>query len=65
MFLRQNKRHKNGKTHRFFAVVENRRTSGSSTERHVCIWGRSTTAGSRLGGGRWKCSRKIAGRIAS
>jgi hypothetical protein len=39
MFLRQNKRHKNGKTHRFFAVVENRRTSGSSTERHVLYLG--------------------------
>lgn len=40
MFLRQNKRCKNGKTHRNFSVVENRRTrSGSTTQRQVLYLG--------------------------
>jgi transposase len=40
MFLRQNKRHKNGKTHRYFSVVENRRTAaGGSTQRQVLYLG--------------------------
>src|SRR5438270_5440213 len=40
MFLRQNKRRKNGKTHRYFSVVENRRTAGgSSTQRQVLYLG--------------------------
>src|SRR5665213_2947926 len=40
MFLRENKRRKNGKTHRYFSVVENRRTSaGSTTQRQVLYLG--------------------------
>ena len=40
MFLRENKRRKNGKTHRYFSVVENRRTgSGASTQRQVLYLG--------------------------
>ncbi|MDQ6881007.1 MAG: IS1634 family transposase [Pseudomonadota bacterium] len=40
MFLRQNKRRKNGKTHRYFSVVENRRTGGgASTQRQVLYLG--------------------------
>jgi len=40
MFLRQNKRRKNGKTHRYFSVVENRRTAGGgSTQRQVLYLG--------------------------
>jgi transposase len=40
MFLRQNKRKKNGKTHRYFSVVENRRTrSGNTTQRQVLYLG--------------------------
>jgi hypothetical protein len=40
MFLRQNKRRKNGKTHRYFSVVENRRTgSGTTTQRQVLYLG--------------------------
>jgi len=36
MFLRQNKRQKNGKTHRSFTIVENRRVSGGgSVQRQV------------------------------
>ncbi len=40
MFLRQNKRCKNGKTHRYFSVVENRRTgAGTTTQRQVLYLG--------------------------
>jgi hypothetical protein len=40
MYLRENKRRKNGKTHRYFSVVENRRTAGgSSTQRQVLYLG--------------------------
>ena len=40
MFLRQNNRRKNGKTHRYFSVVENRRTAGGgSTQRQVLYLG--------------------------
>jgi len=40
MFLRQHKRRKNGKTHRYFSVVENRRTgAGSTTQRQVLYLG--------------------------
>jgi transposase len=40
MFLRQNKRRKNGKTHRYFSVVENRRTGvGGTTQRQVLYLG--------------------------
>jgi transposase len=38
MFLRQNKRHKNGKTHRYFSVVENRRTSGGNTTQRQVLY---------------------------
>jgi hypothetical protein len=40
MFLRQNKRRKNGKMHRYFSVVENRRVSGRrSVQRQVLYLG--------------------------
>jgi transposase len=40
MFLRQNKRRKNGKIHRYFSVVENRRTgTGTCTQRQVLYLG--------------------------
>ena len=38
MFLRQNKRKKNGKTHRYFTVVENRRTSGGGTTQRQVLY---------------------------
>ncbi len=38
MFLRQNKRKKNGKTHRYFNVVENRRTSGGGTTQRQVLY---------------------------
>jgi transposase len=39
MFLRQNKRRKNGKMHRYFSVVENRRTGSGTTQRQVLYLG--------------------------
>ncbi len=40
MFLRQNNRCKNGKTHRYFSVVENRRRrGGGTTQRQVLYLG--------------------------
>ena len=40
MFLRHNKRRKNGKLHRYFSVVENRRTgTGGTTQRQVLYLG--------------------------
>ena len=41
MFLRQNKRRKNGKTHRYFSVVENRRITGGggTAQRQVLYLG--------------------------
>ena len=39
MFLRQNKRRKNGKLHRYFSVVENRRTGRGTTQRQVLYLG--------------------------
>ena len=39
MFLRQNKRRKNGKLHRYFSVVEYRRTAAGSTQRQVLYLG--------------------------
>jgi transposase len=38
MFLRQNKRKKNGKTHRYFTVVENRRVSGGGTTQRQVLY---------------------------
>lgn len=38
MFLRQNKRRKNGKTHRYFSVVENRRTAGGGTAQRQVLY---------------------------
>jgi DDE family transposase len=38
MFLRQNNRRKNGKTHRYFSVVENRRTAGGSTTQRQVLY---------------------------
>ena len=40
MFLRQNRRRKNGRWHRYFTVVENRRRmGGGSTQRQVLYLG--------------------------
>ena len=38
MFLRQNKRRKNGKTHRYFTVVENRRVGGGGTTQRQVLY---------------------------
>jgi transposase len=38
MFLRQNKRKKNGKTHRYFSVVENRRSGGGGTTQRQVLY---------------------------
>ena len=38
MFLRQNKRRKNGKIHRYFTVVENRRVSGGGTTQRQVLY---------------------------
>ncbi len=38
MFLRQNKRRKNGKVHRYFTVVENRRVSGGGTTQRQVLY---------------------------
>jgi transposase len=38
MFLRCNKRRKNGKTHRYFNVVENRRVSGGGTTQRQVLY---------------------------
>ena len=38
MFLRQNKRRKNGKAHRYFTVVENRRVSGGGTTQRQVLY---------------------------
>jgi transposase len=38
MFLRQNKRRKNGKVHRYFSVVENRRTSADTTTQRQVLY---------------------------
>jgi transposase len=38
MFLRQNKRRKNGKSHRYFSVVENRRTGGGGTTQRQVLY---------------------------
>ena len=38
MFLRPNKRKKNGKTHRYFSVVENRRTAGGGTTQRQVLY---------------------------
>ena len=40
MFLRHKTRHKDGKTHRYWSIVENRRISGGRTvQRHVLYLG--------------------------
>jgi transposase len=38
MFLRHNNRRKNGKTHRYFSIVENRRTSGGNTTQRQVLY---------------------------
>ncbi len=38
MFLRENKRKKNGKTHRYFNVVENRRRAGGGTTQRQVLY---------------------------
>jgi hypothetical protein len=38
MFLRDNKRRKNGKIHRYFTVVENRRTGGGKTTQRQVLY---------------------------
>ena len=50
MFLRYTNRKKDGKDHRYFSVVENRRlSSGKMAQRQCCTWERSTTANKRHG----------------
>jgi transposase len=38
MFLRQNKRHKNGKAHRYYTIVENRRIQGGGTTQRQVLY---------------------------
>jgi transposase len=38
MFLRQNQRRKNGKTHRYYTVVENRRVAGGGTTQRQVLY---------------------------
>jgi hypothetical protein len=59
MFLRSNKRIKDGKEHRYYTVVESRRLrSGKVAQRQVRTWGRSTTRSKRPGARRWTSSMK-------
>ena len=45
MFLRHKLRRKDGKQHRYWSIVENRRVSGGRTVQRQCFtWARSTTA---------------------
>jgi hypothetical protein len=51
MFLRSNRRIKDGKPHRYYTVVESRRLqSGKVAQRQA----KSMTASKRHGAGRWK-----------
>ena len=59
MFLRSTNRKKDGKDHRYFSIVENRRLPGNKTvQRMVRIWARSTTARPRRGARPWMSSTK-------
>jgi hypothetical protein len=50
MFLRAKIRRKDGKDHRTWSIVENRRSSGGRVvQRHVLYLGRSTTVSRRHG----------------
>ena len=45
MFLRFNRRFKDGKEHRYWNIVESKRCAGGRVvQRRFCIWARSTTA---------------------
>ena len=48
MFLRSNKRFKNGKSHRYWNIVENKRTSGSEWRLHR-LWYEQSAIGDLLG----------------
>ena len=51
MFLRSTNRKKDGKDHRYFSVVENRRVAGAKRRNELCcIWERLTTSSKPLGG---------------
>lgn len=66
MFLRQNKRRKNGKTHRYFSVVENRRTGwGTGTQRQVLYLDEINEASRKPGGRRSRSLTRTAASIAS
>ena len=60
MFLRSKKRWKDGKTHRYFSVVENRRVrSGRVVQRQVLFWERSTIASKRHGAGQIRSGGQV------
>ena len=66
MFLRENKRSKNGKTHRYFSIVENRRTrGGQSTQRQVLYLGEINDSQQQAWRRTLEVFLKIAASIAS
>ena len=59
MFLRAKIRNKDGKPHRYFSVVENRRVGRQRTaQRTVLYLGESTIASKSRGAKRWRYSMK-------
>jgi hypothetical protein len=58
MFLRSTNRRKDGKDHRYFSIVENRRLPGGKTaQRTVLYLGEINDR--QHGARRWKCSMKL------
>ena len=56
MFLRSNKRIKDGKQHRYYTVVESRRLrSGKVAQRQVLYLGEINDSSKRPGARRWRC----------
>ena len=61
MFLRAKIRKKDGKHHRYFSVVENRRVGQNKTaQRTVLYLGRSMITRKRYGARRWRYSTSIS-----
>ena len=60
MFLRSTNRKKDGKDHRYFSVVENRRVCLAARRRSApfSIWARSTINSRRRGARRWRYSTR-------
>jgi len=57
MFLRATNRKKDGKDHRYFSVIENRRVAGGKTiQRTVLYLGEINDSSRPHGARRWRCS---------